>query len=189
MYLQLFSIKDSLLGLKDGGEGCREQCTTHPHTCTCVPPTCGSGVGQSAADVALGEASVVGFDRNQPNHLNPELWQAQVSWSKRQAGEAATSPTDGSRTVPAAPLVLLTPRQTFCPRHGWERAARHSTATLPISYSLLTLSSPGVTSAAGSSAALSEDGWLPSSWEMVELSETERALALNPCWHQRPPGL
>lgn len=60
------------------------------------------------------------------------------------------------------------------------------TATLPVSYSMLTLSSPGVTSAAGSSGALSEDSWLPSSWEMVELSETERALVLNPCWHRRP---
>ena len=43
-------------------------------------PTCGPGVGESGAvsDAALGEVSLVGFDRNQPNHLNPELWEMEV---------------------------------------------------------------------------------------------------------------
>lgn len=142
MYLQLFSIKDSLLGLKDGGEGCREQCTTHPHSCTCVPPTCGSGVGQSAADVALGEASVVGFDRNQPNHLNPELWQAQVSQSKRQAGEAATSPTDGSRTVPAAPPCTADTQTDLLPKarlgEGSQAQYSHASHQLQLAHLVLT---------------------------------------------------
>lgn len=142
MYLQLFSIKDSLLGLKDGWEGCREQCTTHPHSCTCVPPTCGSGVGQSAADVALGEASVVGFDRNQPNHLNPELWQAQVSQSKRQAGEAATSPTDGSRTVPAAPPCTADTQTDLLPKarlgEGSQAQYSHASHQLQLAHLVLT---------------------------------------------------
>lgn len=43
-------------------------------------PTCGSGVGESGAvsDAALGDVSLVGFDRNQPNHRNPELWEIEV---------------------------------------------------------------------------------------------------------------
>lgn len=45
-----------------------------------LSPTCGPRVGESEAvsDVALGDVSSVGFDRNQPNHLNPELWEMEV---------------------------------------------------------------------------------------------------------------
>lgn len=43
-------------------------------------PTCGPSVGESGAtsDAALGDVSLLGFDRNQPNHLNPELWEMEV---------------------------------------------------------------------------------------------------------------
>lgn len=45
-----------------------------------MSPTCCPAVEESGAvsDAAVGGVSLVGFDRNQPNHLNPELWQLEV---------------------------------------------------------------------------------------------------------------
>lgn len=50
-----------------------------------VPPTCSPGMGEPEV-VALGEVSLWGLDRNQPNHRNPELWQGQVSVVKAVRG-------------------------------------------------------------------------------------------------------
>lgn len=49
-----------------------------------LSPTCDPDVGESesVSDSALGEASLVGFDRNQPNHLNPELWEMEEKSGK-----------------------------------------------------------------------------------------------------------
>lgn len=71
------------------------------------------------------------------------------------------------------------------------RDKQAQTTRLHISSSTLTLSSPGFTSSAGarssavSSATLSEEGRLSSSKEMVEHSETVRALVFTSSWHQR----
>lgn len=44
------------------------------------PPTCCPRVGESGSvsDAALEDVSLLGFDRNQPNHLNPEPWEMEV---------------------------------------------------------------------------------------------------------------
>lgn len=74
-----------------------------------LQPTCGPGVGESGpvSDPALGDVSLVGFDRNQPNHLNPELWEMQVvtvninGWEGEDATATQLPPTPamGAGTV------------------------------------------------------------------------------------------
>lgn len=58
-------------------------------------PTCTSDVGEfrAVSEVALEGVSLVGFDRNQPNHLNPELWEMEVVTVNRNGreGEDATA--------------------------------------------------------------------------------------------------
>lgn len=105
MNLQLLLIKDSLPGLKGSqscsvptqnghgpstrtvgdGEMCHPFSQLHQEQDGFLSPTCGPDVGESesVSDSALGEASLVGFDRNQPNHLNPELWETEEKNGKR----------------------------------------------------------------------------------------------------------
>lgn len=80
-------------------------------------PTWGPGEGESEAvsDAALGEVSLVGFDRNQPNHLNPELWEMEIVTVNKNGmeGEDVTATQDVPHAGPE--------QAQFCPGQG-----RHS---------------------------------------------------------------
>lgn len=141
-----------------------------------LSPTCGPDVGESepVSDSALGEVSLVGFDRNQPNHLNPELWEMKEKSGIRRGGCQA-------------PPGACWEWATFLQGQGWHQGQANSVHEAHDGSGMFTLSSSGfmasACSSAVSSAALSKDGWL-SPRETVEVSERVRVLAANSSCHQ-----
>lgn len=143
-----------------------------------LPPTCGPDVraSGSVSDSALGEVSVVGFDRNQPNHLNPELWEMEEKeWKGIGRGGCQGPPGACWEWAP------------FFQGQGWHQGQASSVPEAHDGSGMLTLSSSGfmasASSWAASSSALSEEGRL-SPRETVEVSETVRTLVSDSSWHQ-----